>query len=389
MLAAKPLDGTRDMTKPFDGELQVEKTLTADPLKLYLDVEANFDAIRDKAQDLLWPGSQDDARWADVADRYAEQPGMPWLPPKGLETLRSIAVSRAVWEDLGNGYVTRQPKKKQTSAQVVRDSSPDDTGRVRLKINPQNGGPAPRIHYAQDAPVSEQSPVFTDSSFTTVALRVNVLVVDPSGQFETGPAVTWTNDLIIRNELINDGARRSVKLLVAPQGNLRYTLDGSEPREGTEYTSPIEIGDAEALIRVFAEASGLEAKAEFRFQANGKKGVEVDPVKKATLISRAGRKLDSRVKVFEAVKQASEKTISFEGVILTIGQGSQSMSVNIGEVSVDASFLQAILALGDKKFDPNALITMTFRKATFLNGHDLKEFADKLGFELQAGDVEQ
>jgi hypothetical protein len=32
---------------------------------------------------------------------------------------------------------------------------------------------------------------------------------------------------------------------------------------------------------------------------------------------------------------------------------------------------------------------MTFRKANFPSGHDLREFAAKLGIELQTGDVEQ
>src|ERR1017187_1348055 len=59
-LASKPLDMTRDSTKAFDGENQIEKTLTSNPLKLYLDVEKDFDPIRDKAQDLLWPENQDD-----------------------------------------------------------------------------------------------------------------------------------------------------------------------------------------------------------------------------------------------------------------------------------------------------------------------------------------
>ncbi len=68
-LAAKPLDMTRDTNKPFDGEAQIEKTLVSDPLKLYLDVEKDFDAIREKAEDLLWPENQDETRWADAADR--------------------------------------------------------------------------------------------------------------------------------------------------------------------------------------------------------------------------------------------------------------------------------------------------------------------------------
>lgn len=103
-LVSKPLDSTRDGTKPFNGEEQIEKTLTSNPIKLYLDVDKDFDPIRDKAQYLLWPENQDDVRWADAADRYAEQAGMPWLPPRGLDTLKNIACNRGLWEDLGNGY---------------------------------------------------------------------------------------------------------------------------------------------------------------------------------------------------------------------------------------------------------------------------------------------
>jgi len=147
-LKDKVLDVTRDSTQPFDGEAQVEKTLTADPLKLYLDVEKNFDAIRDKAQDLLWPENQDDARWSDVADRYCEQAGMPWLPPRGLDGLKSLACSRGLWEDLGNGYVTKKPRKKRTSVQVIAETEPDDKGSVRLRINAQNAGPAEVVPFS-------------------------------------------------------------------------------------------------------------------------------------------------------------------------------------------------------------------------------------------------
>jgi hypothetical protein len=42
-----------------------------------------------------------------------------------------------------------------------------------------------------------------------------------------------------------------------------------------------------------------------------------------------------------------------------------------------------------EKFVPDTPITMTFRKAHFASGHDLKDFASKLGMELQTEDVEQ
>lgn len=388
-LASKALDMTRDASKPFDGESQVEKTLTSNPLKLYLDVEKEFDPIRDKSQDLLWPENQDETRWADAADRYTEQPGMPWLPPKGLDTLKTIACNRGVWEDLGNGYITKKPKKKRTSVQVIAESEPDDAGTVRLRINAQNAGPAPRIHYAEDAVVSEASPQLKDANLTTKALRINFLSVDPSGQYETGDVVTWSNKLTLRNSMTEKGGKRLVELLVSPSGNIRYTLDGSEPREGTVYAKPVEIGDGEILLRVFAETSGLETKKDFRFEAKGIKGVHVDPVKPGNLVSKTGRRLDSRSKTFEGLKQAAEKSISFENIALTVGQGAQAVQIMVGELQVNAAFIEAILKTVLEKFEPTTPVTMTFRKAHFSSGHDLKDFAEKLGITLQTGDVEQ
>jgi hypothetical protein len=388
-LASKALDMTRDSTKPFNGEEQIEKTLVSNPLKLYLDVEKEFDAIRDKAQDLLWPENQDDARWSDATDRYTEQPGMPWLPPKGLETLKSIACNRGLWEDLGNGYVTKKPKKKRTSVQVIAEPELGDEGKVRLRVNPQNAGPAPRIYYAEDLPVSEASPQLKDGICITTALRVNFLVSDPSGQYETGDPVTWANTLVLRNRLSDKADKRNVELFVAPRGTIRFTLDGSEPREGTPYSGPITVSDEELLLRVFAEADGLEAKADFRFPAKGKKGVQIDDVAPARLVSRTGRKLDSRGKTFEGLSQASEKAATFEGLVLTVGQGSQMISVNVGEIEVDAIFIQELLVKVLEKFATDTPVTLTFRKASFASGHDLKEFAVKLGIELMSGDAEQ
>jgi hypothetical protein len=388
-LAVKPLDMTRDATKSFNGEEQIEKTLVSNPMKLFLDVEGEFDPIRDKAQDLLWLDNQDEARWSDVQDRYAEQAGMFWLPPKGLDTLKAIACNRGLWEDLSNGYITKKPKKKTTSVQVIAETDPNDQGLVRLRINPQNAGPAPRIYYAEDGVVTESSPLLTDQLISTNALRVSFLVQDPSGQYDTGTTIAWTNKLVLRNELTERDGQRYVELFVAPRGEIRYTLDGSEPREGTVYNGAIEIGDGDVLMRVFAEADNLETKKDFRFAAKGDRGVKVDPVKPSRLISRTGRKLDSRAKTFEGLKQAKEKSVTFEGVAIAVGQGSQMIGVNVGEIAVDADFIETLLNKILEKFPPDTLVTMTFRKGNFSSGHDLTDFASKLGIQLQVSDVEQ
>ena len=388
-LAYKALDMTRDSSKPFNGEEQIEKTLTSNPLKLYLDIDNEFEAIRDKAQNLLWPENQDDAQWTDIVDRYSEKAGMPWLPPKGLDTLKSIAFNRGLWEDLGNGYVTKKPKKKCTSVQVIAETEPDDKGIVRLKVNPQNAGPTPRIYYAEDATVSESSAQLMDQTLNTKALQVNFLVIDPSRQFETGNTVTWSNRLVLRNKLSENDGNRMVEIFVVPKGAIRYTIDGSEPRDGIPYSGPIAIGDDAVLMRTFADVDGLEGKRDFHFPAKGKKGPQIDDVKPGRLVFRGGRKLDSRAQTFEGLKQAAEKSITFEGIALTVGQGNQVIVVNIGDIAVEAAFIEALLAKVLEKFNQNSPVTMTFHKANFISGHDLKVFAGKLGIELEIEDVEQ
>ena len=106
-------------------------------------------------------------------------------------------------------------------------------------------------------------------------------------------------------------------------------------------------------------------------------------------MSRGGRKLDSRTKAFEGLKKATEKSATFEGVTLNIGQGSQIIAVTIGEIEVDAAFIESLLVKIVEKFAPDTPMTLTFRKANFASGHDLKDFAAKLGLDLQNGDIEQ
>jgi hypothetical protein len=68
--------------------------------------------------------------------------------------------------------------------------------------------------------------------------------------------------------------------------------------------------------------------------------VQIDDVKPGRLVSRTGRKLDSRGKTFEGLKQATQKSTTFEGIVLTVGQGNQMIGVNIGEIAVDAAFIE-------------------------------------------------
>ena len=192
---------------------------------------------------------------------------------------------------------------------------------------------------------------------------MNFLVCDPSGQYETGDPVTWSNKLILRNQLTEKDGKRTVELFVAPTGTIRYTLDGSEPREGSAYDGPVAIGDGDVLLRGFAEASGLEAKAEFRFGPKGKKGVQIDDVKPGRLVSRTGRKLDSARQDLRGSQAGRREVRNVRRHRAHGGQGNQMIAINVGEIAVEAAFIEALLTKVLEKFTPDTPITMTFRKA--------------------------
>ena len=194
---------------------------------------------------------------------------------------------------------------------------------------------------------------------------------------------------MLRNRLFSDNGKRKVELLVAPTGAVRYTLDGSEPRDGLAYTEPVAIGDGEVLLRAFAEADGLEAKADFRFPAKGEKGPRIETAKPARLSPKAPLKFDSRAQTFAGLSAAKEAQATFENVTVTVGQGEQMIALQVGKVEVDAPFIEQVLSKLLERFAPDPAVVMSFRQASFRTGHDLVAFAGQFDFELRPGEVEQ
>lgn len=386
-LRGKPLDATYPQGETYNGERQIIKTLTSDPLKLYTDVKANFDALKARAESLLF-GAQPEVRKADLLDRLKQKTQMPWLPPKGFEMLQQEAFQRGLWEDLGNGYISRSPKPKKSSVLVSVQGDADDNGKVRLKVETVNAGTAPRIHYAEDGSVSERSPVLKDASLVTSALRVQFLAVDPTGRNETGDPIIWENKIVLRNKM--DESTRKVELFASPRGTIRYTLEGSEPRNGLEYKGAIAIGYDEAKIYVFAEADGLEARTVFTFPAAGGSKVKIVAENPATVTAVRQKKLDSATKTWEGLKAASEKGIEFENVTVTIGSSPRIITLTLGEIRVKASFVEEELSrLQALLGDSSVPVVMGFKKAHFATGHDLEQFLLKTGIELENDEVVQ
>ena len=386
VLRPKALDSTYPSNEPYNGERQVIKTLTSDPIKLYTQIAENFDALRARAEQLLF-GTQDEARKTDLLDKMRQKTQMPWLPVKGFDQLGIEAFQRGVWEDLRNGYWTRKPKPKTTEVIISEDNSPDDSGTVRLRIDVVNAGNSPRIYFAEDSEVTEKSPVLSENSLATKALRVQFLAVDPTGKNLTGPPITWQNRLVIRNRF--DEVSRTLELFVAPKGTIRYTMDGSEARNGTDYLGPISLTNEETTVYVFTECDGIEEKRTFTFAKSGSDEVPIIADKPATLYSPSPKRLDNSAKTYEGLKIAKEKCFEFEQVTLMVGSAPKAVHLTLGEMRISAEFIESELSHLQTILSPEAPVVMTFKKVHTSTGYDLEQFAKSLGIEIINGEVEQ
>jgi len=386
VLRHKTLDLTYPAGEPYNGERQVIKTLTTDPIKLYIQVLENFDALKARAESLLF-GAQDEVRKTDLLDKMKQNTRMPWMPVKGFDLLALEAFQRGLWEDLKNGYYTKSPKPKTTEVIITEDTDPDDQGKVRLKVDTVNAGNTPKIYYAEDGDVSESSPHLKDNLLVTQALRVQFLAVDPTRKNQTGDPKTWNNRLVIRNKF--NKTTRSLELFVAPKGSIKYTLDGSEPRNGTDYSDPIQLVNEEASVYVFVECEGLDAKRTFTFAGVDEKDVPIKPDVPAVLYAPAPKRLDNSSKTYEGLKLAKEKGVEFEIVTLQLGSAPKTAHLSMGEMKLTAEFIEKELTHLQSLMPSEAPVVFSFKKAHFSTGFDLEQFAKALGIEIQQGEVEQ
>jgi hypothetical protein len=254
------------------------------------------------------------------------------------------------------------------------------------------------VHYAEDGEVTEASPKLNDDKLTTKALRVAFLAVDHSGRTQKGAPYVWPNKLMVQWE-IAPGAqgKRVVTLKALPRADvLRYTLNGAEPRNGIEYTAPFTVGPDAAMLLVFAEASGLETKADFRIPqaagagggAAGGAGGGADPEpplnKPVAFPTQRNAQITSREKVFAALAKATERNIEFTDVVLRIQEGSAFGQFGLQGQSAKADRVQQALTMLAEGFSPSTPVTMQFR-AQFPTGQDLIDFAGALDLSY-AGD---
>ena len=378
----------------FRADEQIEKALAdVGASKYYGKVEENAEILFNRAEDMLWPAGGDRRiPWRDVASRALTNERWPWLPAKGLEELRKLAIGRGRWRSPEEGYIEKGPfPKTKARAKVSERDYNEETGTATLEIVARDSGPHGRVHFAKTPAVSAASPCVPDTIFETDETVLWFLAFDPDGEHESDEATKWTNRLTLTHHVTILGNKRRVELSVKPRGTIRWNTTGANPKEGTVYAGPVELpGEAETTVYAYAEDEGVGATRPFVIPRADHAGPSIVKTKPARL--RKKLEFKGSTEAFTALVHLEQLQAKLAGgVALTIGEGTQAVITRFGsDTVIDGLTVRAFIdAARNALQNETADVVLRLEDVRFLSGHDLETFAEKQKFDISAGDVDQ
>lgn len=235
----------------YNGEKQVKDVLEE---KQKFTTDVSSDTFRKKCEDRLF--TQKEMRWSDIKDRAATNPAWQWHLPRALDDLKDQMLRRGIWREHG-GYIEKPPFPKEKTHVLIQELRRDEaTGEVTLKLIPQYGD---RVHYEIGGPATTASSLVENfNEFKTREMKLSFLCVDSTGEHETGEAVDWKNKITLKYDVYDRGEEMRVEFLSAPLATIKYTTDGSNPKEyGGIYDGEITVPQNCTLVLAVAESQGI------------------------------------------------------------------------------------------------------------------------------------
>lgn len=262
----------------YNGEDQIRKLLLE---KQKLTDKTVDDTMRRKCEDRLF--TRREMKLSEIKERAATETSWQWHHPKALDALLSNCIEKDLWRVHGD-YIEKGPfAKDPTSVTVTQKAENEETGKVTLRLMPKFGD---KIYYEIGAKATTSSLAVADpNNFETAELTISFLCVDSTGEHPTGEATLWTRDITVRYKIVDAGDGQRLYLKTQPGVKIKYTTDGSDPKEnGGVYNGDFIIPANTTYVRVVAEYDDCYyAPQSIRIDSKKKKELIIDKEKPLTV----------------------------------------------------------------------------------------------------------
>ncbi|AFM14204.1 hypothetical protein Turpa_3569 [Turneriella parva DSM 21527] len=368
----------------YNGEQQIKATLEA---KQKFTTDTESDTFRKKCEKRLFGKAADEPRemeWAEIKKRAAREPIWQWHRLDALDRLKTKLVREKIWRENGKFVQTGPFEAAKTDViinQVLRD---EETGAVKLRVEPQHGDKV-YVDYGAD-PTTASELIHDHGNFETARMEVRFLCVDSTGKHPQGPVRIWKNTIALKYDTTPRDGKVFVTLRAIPDADIRYTTDGSAPRElGGEYTGVFEV-KKKCTVMAIATKEGIESQIlSFEADPTASKGARIDESKAAIVIRR--HKFDGTDKCYQLIESMRRYQISVSQVevaIEAISHADTFVSYSTGGqiIRFDATKLSELIDNLRKPFieenQAEYRIRLMIGEMHYRQGGDIQHFAGEM-----------
>lgn len=321
-------------------------------------------------------------RWQDITERAATNTEWNWYQPSSLKDVKNRYIEQGFWLEDGD-MLDKEPPEPKTEVSV-REINHGDDGYVTLKIIPQNGD---TVHWEIEDDATIASAVVKDvAAFRTNEIKVAFICEDSSGKHEVGDNCYWYNNISVQYRFFDANGQKYCELKTNnPRVAIKYSTDGSEPKNGATYVAPFALNKNSSILQAVAYYKPLDYYGEPLVEAipdltkpdNPKNKVDIDPVKPLFLNKKFIYSNTKDVYTFINDMKKTEMTVDIESITVSennnddcyvdLGCGGKSWDAILLEKTL-SNIREVILAGLETK------VIMTIEKINFATGQDFKDW---------------
>lgn len=370
----------------FDGEQQVIETLKAAMKYDEFSKEDSFlENLRKKCEARLFTTKE--MPYSQICERAATETAWQWYHPDQLDALRSDCLKKDKWRETG-GYLVKGPfEKDPTSVNVTQQSYDETTEEFVYHVKGVGG----RVYYDIGADPTSASMEITDNIFRTKEPKVRFICIDPDKERKTGDIVEMVGQAPLKYAQRVTPNGIVFELKSNSNYEIRYTTDGSEPKEnGGLYNGEFPVDDSAKYVRAVALYDGqLIEEKQIQVDRSGKKTEEkkIDLTKSVFYRLKQKRQMGDTESTYKELEQLAK----YEGLFIKGASAyiyEKSNENNYVEYNANIPYLaEDLRALIDLIRDTSyknreAVVTFEYKELMFTQGAQFNDWLEQGHYDL-------
>jgi len=230
----------------FDGEEQIVACLTDNQKFEHFSRDDRFlDTMRKKCESRLFTIKE--LPFSQIKERAATTTSWQWYHPDQLETLKDDCLKKDIWREI-NGYLVQGPFEKDPTSVVVEQTSYDEsTNEFTLRVHGIGG----KVYFDIGGEPTSASKEVIDNVLITPEPKLSFICIDPTGERKTGDITEFIGKVPIKYGQRSTPNGEVMTLVTNPKYLIKYTTDGSEPKEnGGIYNDEFVLPAESKFVRV-------------------------------------------------------------------------------------------------------------------------------------------